>query len=288
VVAHTAGTGEHTSRTLRRLLSTVRAVADADPARIESEVQMLGASRWYLAPVAWAAGALILVLRGLKLLILNWRLTLVELVPALWVWLVTYDLKPHGLRAEPFRHLTVDNAAIAVAISVVASPATVGVNVVFGLAITQPKPRIGLAMRQTRPHLAVVIVAGTAMGLVIAAGLAVISRIDHFLVYLVAAVALYSLMLVALVVVPARALGVPKRRRSPTETMGAWVTGGALSAVAMSPGFILDRIGVVLLGIPGLHLLGLVVLSAGVALYAAGMSSVKAVKLSMKLETADE
>jgi hypothetical protein len=91
-------------------------------------------------------------------------------------------------------------------------------------------------------------------------------------------------MLVALVVVPARVLGVPKRRRSPKEALGAWMTGGALSAVAMSPGFILDRIGVVLLGIPGLRLIGLAVLSGGVALYAAGLSSVKAVKLSMKLE----
>jgi hypothetical protein len=53
----------------------------------------------------------------------------------------------------------------------------------------------------------------------------------------------------------------------------------------MTPGFILDRAGLILLGIPGLHLLGLVLLSIGTALYAAGMSSVKAVKLSMKLES---
>jgi hypothetical protein len=288
VATRTAGTGKPTSRTLRRLWTTVRAVADADPARIESAVQGLGASRWYLTPVAWAAGALILVVRGLKLLILNWRLTLVELVPALWVWLVTYDLKPHGLRAEPLRHLSIDNVAIGLAVSVVASIAAFWFNIVFGLAITQSQPRISSAMRETRPHLGAVIAAGTAMGVVIAAGLGFISRIDHVWLYVVLAIGLYSLMLVSLVVVPARMLGAPRRRRSPTEAMGAWMTGGALSAVAMSPGFIVDRIGVVLLGIPGFHLVGLLVLSAGVALYAAGMSSVKAVKLSMKLETGNE
>jgi hypothetical protein len=273
------------NRSFANLVSIVRAVADADPARIEAEVRKLGTSRRYLAPVAWATGALLLVLRGLKLLILNWRLTLVELVPALWVWLVTYDLKPHGLRAAPLRHLSIDHLAVGLSICVVASIAAFWFNIVFGLAITQPRPEIRSAMRQTRPHLWPVVAAGTGMGIVLAAGLAVISRIDHTLLYLVAAIGLYSLMLVALVVVPARALGVPKKRRSAKEAVGAWMTGGALSAVAMSPGFVLDRIGVVLIGIPGFHLIGLAFLSAGVALYAAGMSSVKAVKLSMKLET---
>ena len=52
----------------------------------------------------------------------------------------------------------------------------------------------------------------------------------------------------------------------------------------MTPGFVLDRVGLILLGVPGLHVVGLVLLSIGTALYAAGMSSVKAVKLSMKLD----
>lgn len=281
----TGDAGERLNRTVAHLVGVVRAVADADPARIESEVRKLGTSRRYLAPVAWATGALVLVLRGLKLLILNWRLTLVELVPALWVWLVTYDLKPHGLRAAPLRHVTVDHVAAGLSIAVVASIAAFWFNIVFGLAITQPRPDISSAMRETREHVKPVVAAGTAMGVVIAAGLAVISRIDHLWLYVLASVGLYSLMLVALVVVPARALGVPRKRRSPQEAVGAWMTGGALSAVAMSPGFIMDRIGVVLIGIPGFHLIGLAVLSGGVALYAAGLSSVKAVKLSMKLET---
>ncbi len=42
-----------------------------------------------------------------------------------------------------------------------------------------------------------------------------------------------------------------------------------------------------MLGVPHLHALEFVLLSIGTGLYAAGMSSVKAVKLSMKLETTD-
>jgi hypothetical protein len=70
--------------TMARLGAAVSAVADADPARIEATALQLGASRRYLAPVAWAAGALVLVVRGAKLLVMNWRLCLIELVPAAW------------------------------------------------------------------------------------------------------------------------------------------------------------------------------------------------------------
>jgi hypothetical protein len=79
----------------------VRAVADADPGYIEATLLELGASRRYLAPVAWAAGTLVLVVRGARLLVSNWRLALIELVPAAWVWLVMWDLKRRGLRAPP-------------------------------------------------------------------------------------------------------------------------------------------------------------------------------------------
>jgi len=52
----------------------------------------------------------------------------------------------------------------------------------------------------------------------------------------------------------------------------------------MTPGFVLDRLGLIMLGIPQLRIPGFVLLSIGTALYAAAMSSVKAVKLSIKFE----
>jgi hypothetical protein len=56
----------------------------------------------------------------------------------------------------------------------------------------------------------------------------------------------------------------------------------------MTPGFILDRIGLIMLGIDGLHVLGFLLLSVGTALYAAGMSSVKAVKMTIKFAPEDD
>jgi hypothetical protein len=273
-------------KTLIRLVDVARAVADAQPAEIESTAHRLGGSRRYLAPVAWAAGAIVLLVRGVKLLLLNWRLTVVELVPAAWVWLVLWDLKRHGLRGDAFREITVTGVILLTLIAVAASTAAFWCNTVFAFAVTQPKPRIAPAIRLARRYLAHTVAAGSALGLIIALGALLIPRIDSLALYLIASIALYSLMLITFVAVPARILGVKKQRLRPKQAIGTWTLGGAMSAIAMTPGFLLDRIGLILLGVPGLHLLGFVLLSIGTALYAAGMTSVKAVKLSMKLDDA--
>jgi hypothetical protein len=49
-------------------------------------------------------------------------------------------------------------------------------------------------------------------------------------------IAVYALMLVSFVAVPARILGAKKKRLRPKEAAGRWTVGGALSAVAMTPG----------------------------------------------------
>jgi hypothetical protein len=170
-------------------------------------------------------------------------------------------------------------------ITVAASIASFWCNTVFAFAITQPQPRIAPAVRQAGRYLAGIVCAGAGMGVILAIGAVVVPRIDAFWLYLIAIGALYSLMLISFVVVPARILGVKKQKLRPKQAIGHWTVGGALSAVAMTPGFLLDRVGLLLLGLPHLHVLGFVLLSIGTALYAAGMSSVKAVKLSMKLDT---
>jgi hypothetical protein len=272
------------STAFARIASLARAVANADPAEIESTAQQLGESRRYLAPVAWAAGAIVLLVRGIKLLLLNWRLTLIEFVPAAWVWLVMWDLRQHALRGDAFRHPTVGGLIVLAVLTIAASIAAFWCNTVFAFAISHREPRIAPAAHETRRHLVPILGAGILMGVVLAVSAIAIPRIDSELLYLAAIGAIYALLLISFVAVPARILGVKKRRLGAKATVGRWTVGGALSAVAMAPGFVLDRVGLILLGAPGLHVLGFVLLSIGTALYAAGMSSVKAVKLSMKLD----
>ena len=271
--------------TVVRMLRAARAFADADPVEIESTARQLGESRSLLAPVAWAAGTVVLLLRGIRLLLLNWRLTLIELVPAAWVWLVMWNLKQHALRAAPFREFTVGGSILLAVLTVAASTASFWCNTVFGFAIVPDEPRIRPAIQQTRPFLGRIARAGLAVGLLMAVAAVVVPRTGSGWLYALSAGAAWAVLLISLVAIPAGILGVQKRRQPLKQQVGGLAAKGALSAVAMTPGFLLDRLGVILLGVSGWHVVGLVLLSIGSALYAAGMSSVKAVKLAMKLDT---
>src|SRR4051812_36274064 len=191
----TAPPGQETSRaraTLARLVEAARAVADAEPSEIEDAARRLGRSRTYLAPVAWAAGALVLLVRGIRLLTLNPKLTLVELVPAVWIWVVMWDLKQNGLRTEAFRHLTGGGVLLLTALAVAASITAFWCNTVFAFAVGGPRPQIGPAVQQARPYLRTIAGVGLVMGLITAAGGVAIPRIESVWLYLVALGGLYS------------------------------------------------------------------------------------------------
>jgi hypothetical protein len=287
--AGSAGAGPSRHRAnVEDLIRWTRAVADADPATIESTARQFGESRVYLAPVAWAAGTLVLLVRGVKLLILNWRLTLIQVLPAVWIWLAMWDLKQHALRGAPFRHITGGGMVLVVLITIAVTICAFWSNTVFAFAVDgPPPPRIRPAIRQTDAHLVRIVVAGIGVGAALAFAIAVVPRINTAWLYVGTLGAVLGIMLISFVAVPARIIGRKPQKLPPKQAIGRTATGWALSGVAMAPGFILDRIGLILIGVPGLHVLGFILLSLGTALYAAGMSSVKAVKMSIKFAAWD-
>jgi hypothetical protein len=195
-----------------------------------------------------------------------------------------WDLKQHALRNAAFRQPTVRGVILLALLTVGASIASFWCNTVFGFAISQPKPRIRPAVQQTRPFHRKIVVAGVSLGAVLTIGAMVIPRIETHWLYVCWLGVLYTTMLTSFVVVPARILGLTKQKLPPRQAIGRMTVGGAVSAIAMTPGFVLDRIGLILIGTSHLRLLGFVLLSIGTALYAAGMSSVRAVKLTMKFD----
>ena len=88
-----------------RVGALLRAIEESDEARIEEAVLRLSRSRRVFAPLAFAVGAFALLFDGLKLLVSNWRLTLVQLLPAIWIWVAMADLKAHALRDSAFNVL---------------------------------------------------------------------------------------------------------------------------------------------------------------------------------------
>ena len=88
-----------------RVRSLVRAIEESDEGKIEEAVLRLSRSRRVFAPLAFAVGAFALLFDGLRLLVSNWRLTLVQILPALWIWVAMADLKVHVLQDNSFNVL---------------------------------------------------------------------------------------------------------------------------------------------------------------------------------------
>ena len=268
-----------------RLTGLITAIANADPSAIENATRQLGESKKFLAPVAWAAGTMVLLVHGIKLLILNWRLSLVQLIPAAWIWLATWDLKEHLLHGSSFAHLPL-LARIVLALTIVAfTIVSFWCNAVFAFAIDgPPPPRVLPAWRRARDEGRQLVLSwGLVVGGALAFATIAVPRIAGVWVFSLILSAVLAVMLISFVAVPARIIGIKTERLPPREAVGRVAAGGTLSAVAMTPGFLLARFGLILLGFQHGHIIGFIMISIGTALYAAGMSSVKAVKLTMKL-----
>jgi len=87
-----------------RVASLVSAIEENDDAKIEEAVMRLSRSRRMFAPLAFLVGAFVLLFGGVRLLVSNWRLTLVQALPAMWIWAAMFDLKLHVLHDRSFTH----------------------------------------------------------------------------------------------------------------------------------------------------------------------------------------
>jgi hypothetical protein len=85
----------------------------------------------------WWSAAFAMLLNGRKLLFSNWRLTLVQILPAMWIWLAMSDLKAHALHGKSF-HALRDPVLIPIALAIAAiTAASFYLNALFGFAIVQ-------------------------------------------------------------------------------------------------------------------------------------------------------
>jgi hypothetical protein len=96
------------------------AVRSTDPANVESALTHLAARGRWLKPLAYAAGTVAVVFDGVLLLIRHWRLTLLQLVPPVWVWTMSWNLRNHMLASSDVSTA----ASIAIAVGVVQAAPT--------------------------------------------------------------------------------------------------------------------------------------------------------------------
>ena len=261
----------------------MQAVRDSDRAVVDDMILRLSRSRPWLAPLVLAIGAFAMLFDGVKLLFTNWRLTLIQILPAMWIWAAMIDLKVHVLRGRSLPELTGPALVVPLVVGVaVVTAAGFYLNAVFAFAIVQPgRPLIRPAFGQARKHLPVVLGSGFAVGLLLGLSTVVVVRWGLYWFALSLSIVI-GVMMVCYVAVPARLIGM-KTAHPRRDKLTATAVGGVVGAVICTPPYVLGRVGVILLGSHDLFALGGILFVAGLTLQAGATGAVKTVKMSAKL-----
>jgi hypothetical protein len=269
-------------RLFDRIGGLVRAIGDGDDATVERAVLDLSRSRRYLAPLALLVGAFAMLFQGVKLLFSNWRLSLIQVLPAMWIWLAMLDLKAHTLHGRSF-HVLRGPVLIPLVLAVAAiTGASYWLNAVFAFAIAKPgAPEIRPAFVEARTHWRVVWGWGIAVGICLGISTLVFPRWSRWW-FVVSLSIVVGVMMLTYVAVPSRLIGM-KTTFSKRDKLSATAIGGAMGAIVCTPPYLLGRIGILMLGSKALFVVGIVVLALGLTLQAGATGAVKAIKMSAKL-----
>jgi hypothetical protein len=281
----TPGTGVSAHRDFwRRVQELIRTIRDGDDAMVEAAVVQLSHARRIFAPLGLAVGALAMLFDGLRLLVSNWRLALVQVLPAMWIWATMLDLKAHVLHGESF-HAVRGPVLVPIALGIIAITAvSFFLNAVFAFAIARPgPPEIRPAFTKARSHAGVVLCWGAAVGVLLAFCTVVVVRWGLWWFTLSLSIVL-GVMMVGYVTVPSRLIGI-RTTHSRRDKFTAAAVGGALGAVVCTPPYLLGRVGILMLGSHTLFILGTILLFVAVIVQAGAEGAVKAIKMSAKLVT---
>jgi hypothetical protein len=280
-----SGHGQPPTRRIARreqVRQFVQAVRDSDLATADEVILRLSRSRRWLAPLAVCVGAFAMLFVGIKLLFTNWRLTLIQLLPAMWIWVAMFDLKAHVLHDKTFHMLTgpvVIPLVLGVAVVTVAS---FYLNAVFAYAIAgPPPPSIRPGFTQAWSRRMAILVPGFVIGVLLGLSTVVVVRWGKFWFGLCLSIVI-AIMMVCYVAVPARLIGM-KTSYPARDKLAASAVGGIVGAVVCTPPYLLGRLGLVMLSTHALFIPGLIVFATGLTLQAGATSAVKTVKLSASL-----
>lgn len=274
------------SATWRRWAGWIRphleAIRDGDEQALLDSLERFVASHRLLAPFAAALGGVAMLLAGLRLLIVNWRLTLVQIVPAVWIWVVMYDLRIHVVREGSAFEVS-GLALIPVGLAIVAITAfCFYLNAAFGFAVSQAgTPRVRPAFAEARRRLPAILAWGSAFGIALALCMTVLARGEDLWFALGLGI-VAGLTMVAYVAVPARLAGA--RSDQPLrDRLSAGAVGAALGFLVSAPPYLIGRIGLLMVGSPILRIPGVIALAVAVILQAGATGAVRAVKMGARL-----
>jgi hypothetical protein len=249
---------------------------------VDEAVLRLSRSRRWLAPLALTVGAVVMLFEGLRLLFTNWRLVLIQVLPAMWIWAAMWDLKAHVFRTRAFQVPEGPVEIPLVAAIAAITAASFFLNAVFAFSIVGPgPPLIRPAFARARSHLPVILGSGVTVGLLLGVAAVLTPRWGP-LWFTISLSIVIGVMMVCYVAVPARVIGA-RTAPSKRDKLAATAVGCVVGVVVCTPAYVLGRLGLLLLGSGSLFVLGVIVFTVGLLLEAAATVAVKAVKMSAKL-----
>ncbi len=261
----------------------VHAIRTGDDDTVEAAVLALSQRNRWLAPMALIVGGLAMLFQGVRTLFINWRLTLIQILPAMWIWVVLVDIKAHVLHGKGFHVFTnpLVEVAVIAAIALVTA-ASFYLNAVFAFAIARKgTPEIRPAFAMARTHLGTIVVWGLGVGVLTGFSAIVVSRWGQFWFAFSLGI-MAGVLMFAYVAVPSRLLGL-RTKQSRRDKLAATAVGGAVGAVVCSPPYALGRIALILIGSHTFRYLAILLLVIAVVLQTGATSAVKAVKMSAKI-----
>jgi len=263
----------------------VQAVRDSDMAAADEVILRLSRSRRWLAPLALFVGAFAMLFVGVKLLFTNWRLTLIQVLPAMWIWAAMFDLKAHVLRGKTFHVLTGPVVIPLVLAAALITAASFYLNAVFAYAIVgKGPPVIRPAFTQAWSHRRITLISGFLVGVLLGLSTIVVTRWGRPWFALSLSIVI-GIMMICYVAVPARLIGM-KTNQPKRDKLAATAMGGIIGAVVCTPPYLLGRLGLIMLGSSALLVPGAIVFAIGLTLQAGATGAVKTIKMSAKLISA--
>jgi hypothetical protein len=279
-----APTGSGPARAQKSLYQDVRSLVVSLPqgeqAVIEA-VERLSHSRRALAPLSLTIGAFAMLFEGLRLLASNWKLMLVVLLPAAWIWLAMWDIRArlvHGQSSHTLNGGWLVVAAVAVTLTTAAS---FYLNGAFGFAVADEPTDVRRGFDGARSHRWDLLIPGIVVGILLAFAALWAPDLPKPW-YILSMGAAVGLMMLGYVAVPARVIGVRRSyKRSDKWLMTA--IGSTVAAIVMFPVYILGRVALLLIGSEVLRPFGVVLFAAAIVLELGATGAVRAVKLGSAL-----
>jgi len=267
---------------IKRLVVAIR---EGDEKTVESAVLALSQRRRLFAPLAFVVGAFVMLFDGMKLLVTNWRLLAVQVLPAMWIWLAMLDLKAHAFYGKGFVGWKGPAIVALVALCAVITAASFYLNAVFAFAIGTPgPPAIRPAFSVARGHAVTILGWGAVVGLALGVAAFVTPTLPaHW--FGISMSIVVGAMMFFYVAIPSRLLGLKSASGSYSrrDKLAASAMGGMLGAIICTPPYAIGRLGILMLGSKTLFVFGVILLVIGFTLQAGATGSVKAIKMSAKL-----